>query len=67
MTVHIRTRVGKGGGKSYQAQVFKGKNTYVASKTFDRRKELLHGGEKRNPKSNRVSILSRPRLLSGTC
>ena len=25
----------------------------------------MHGGEKRNPKSNRVSILSRPRLCQG--
>lgn len=47
MTVHIRTRVGKGGGKSYQAQVFKGKNTYVASKTFDRRKDAVAWGREK--------------------
>lgn len=41
MSSTIRKRVGKTGKVSYQAQVFSGKNAFVGSKTFDRRKDAV--------------------------
>lgn len=41
MSSTIRRRVGKSGRISYQAQVFSGKNVFVGSKTFDRRKDAV--------------------------
>lgn len=41
MSSTIRRRVGRTGKISYQAQVFKGKNVFVGSKTFDRRKDAV--------------------------
>ena len=41
MSSTIRSRVGKSGRISYQAQVFSGKNVFVGSKTFDRRKDAV--------------------------
>lgn len=41
MSSTIRRRVGKSGRISYQTQVFSGKNVFVGSKTFDRRKDAV--------------------------
>ena len=41
MSSTIRRRVGKSGKVSYQAQLFRGKSRFVASKTFDRRKDAV--------------------------
>lgn len=41
MSSTIRRRVGKSGRISYQAQMFSGKNVFVGSKTFDRRKDAV--------------------------
>lgn len=41
MSSTIRRRVGKSGRISYQARVFSGKNVFVGSKTFDRRKDAV--------------------------